>query len=657
MGTLKVDVIEAADLIAADSNGKSDPYVTLGLVVDDSGKLEKQHTKIIYKTLNPTWNQSFTFNVDYKSQGFIFRVWDHDMVGTNDPLGHVLIELASLPDEEPQDMWLTLQEVEHGRLHVKMLWTPSAAAPTGSASKGNMVMMLRDETRRLRDAYKALGGNPAAIPETPPNVERLILNTEVQMEGLTKIQKEVVDTTSERLSHQLHSNRSLTWAETSLKTAVFGTAGGAVDCPSVEIPFSTQMPPVPFGAPMRAYFYVGEGFFNCASYGVLPISTVASLKAWEEIIHSDPVLFRLKTFTIRLAPLVSKVTTFVHCDPNDFQFILNPNAAMSAVMKSITWTTGDRLVYLSCDTEANKAIYNWVKAHHPVEVIEIQVPLPTPTAGIAFQLKTELEALLASGPVPRIASFSHVSAGGYILPAKEIVSAFHKYKIPVCIDGSQAVGQFPIDINTLMAEYYIGSLDRWCYCPLGTAFLVAQPHCQQGLTTLTVSYNYGHGYEQEFAYYGLQDFSNWLSVGTGLQFVEKVCGGWSRVWDYCDQLAHDAVKLLKERWFPSEEKPLSYQKHSAHYGRMPTIPLPGGANMDSAVAAELTAYMLLKHNISALFLILPIRDVPTLCVRLTFQVFNDLYEVDALANAISAINGRYREIHVLNEMPPDVLLP
>lgn len=131
----------------------------------------------------------------------------------------------------------------------------------------------------------------------------------------------------------------------------------------------------------------------------------------------------------------------------------------------------------------------------------------------------------------------------------------------MCIDGSFALGNVPVDLSTLMPEYYVGSLDRLCFTPPGTAFLVAQPHSRQGLTPLTVSYYYGQGFEQEFSYYGLQDFSNWLAVGHTFQFItkgvvaiflilfmKKVCGSFSKVIEYRSALAKQAANLLSALW-------------------------------------------------------------------------------------------------------------
>lgn len=53
-------IIQAADLPALDIGGTSDPYVKVFLLPEKKKKFE---TKVHRKTLNPTFNESFTFKV------------------------------------------------------------------------------------------------------------------------------------------------------------------------------------------------------------------------------------------------------------------------------------------------------------------------------------------------------------------------------------------------------------------------------------------------------------------------------------------------------------------------------------------------------------------------------------------------------------------
>lgn len=88
VGVLRLEVLKARDLRAADMLGTSDPYVVLRV-----GAGEYQ-TKTIHKTLNPDWGefQGQDFIVyDLEQQVFI-EVWDEDKFSQDEALGVVLVE-------------------------------------------------------------------------------------------------------------------------------------------------------------------------------------------------------------------------------------------------------------------------------------------------------------------------------------------------------------------------------------------------------------------------------------------------------------------------------------------------------------------------------------------------------------------------------------
>jgi len=92
-GFVKIIVHSGTDLVAADTNGKSDPYV----VVEFAG--QKFKTPKIPKTLNPVWDASFQLPKGSAPVDVSFNVWDHDQVGSDDFLGkaELQVELATLP--------------------------------------------------------------------------------------------------------------------------------------------------------------------------------------------------------------------------------------------------------------------------------------------------------------------------------------------------------------------------------------------------------------------------------------------------------------------------------------------------------------------------------------------------------------------------------
>jgi len=94
---IKVTIINGKNLISKDSNGLSDPFIVI--YFNDN----KEKTSVKYKTLNPEWNESFTFKttlVDVKSV-IQFTMFDKDPV-KNDYMGEisVLLSEAHLLDKQ-----------------------------------------------------------------------------------------------------------------------------------------------------------------------------------------------------------------------------------------------------------------------------------------------------------------------------------------------------------------------------------------------------------------------------------------------------------------------------------------------------------------------------------------------------------------------------
>ncbi|KAM4744075.1 LOW QUALITY PROTEIN: multiple C2 and transmembrane domain-containing protein 2-like [Anableps anableps] len=90
VGLLQIKVIKATDLIAADLNGKSDPFCVLELGND------RLQTHTVYKNLNPEWNQVFTLPVRDIHDVLIVSVFDDDGDKAPDFLGKVAIPLLSI---------------------------------------------------------------------------------------------------------------------------------------------------------------------------------------------------------------------------------------------------------------------------------------------------------------------------------------------------------------------------------------------------------------------------------------------------------------------------------------------------------------------------------------------------------------------------------
>ncbi|RCI15482.1 hypothetical protein L249_3572 [Ophiocordyceps polyrhachis-furcata BCC 54312] len=103
--TFTIKVVEAEDIKACDPNGYSDPYVVFG----DEYQKRLHKTRVIHRSLNPRWDESFDITVQGPIN-VIATVWDHDTFGDHDYAGRTALKLdpAHFGDYLPRELWLDL---------------------------------------------------------------------------------------------------------------------------------------------------------------------------------------------------------------------------------------------------------------------------------------------------------------------------------------------------------------------------------------------------------------------------------------------------------------------------------------------------------------------------------------------------------------------
>uniref|UniRef100_A0AC35U6D9 Synaptotagmin n=1 Tax=Rhabditophanes sp. KR3021 TaxID=114890 RepID=A0AC35U6D9_9BILA len=127
-GKLTVVVLEAKNLKKMDVGGLSDPYVKI-VLMQGGKRLKKKKTSIKKCTLNPYYNESFSFEVPFEQiqkVSLLITVMDYDKLGSNDAIGKCILGCGATGAElrhwmdmlasprRPIAQWHTLGSCETG---------------------------------------------------------------------------------------------------------------------------------------------------------------------------------------------------------------------------------------------------------------------------------------------------------------------------------------------------------------------------------------------------------------------------------------------------------------------------------------------------------------------------------------------------------------
>ncbi|KAL9649764.1 hypothetical protein ABK040_009579 [Willaertia magna] len=126
-----IKIFKGINLIPADLNGKSDPYV---LITSDIDYFTPHRTKTVLKTLNPEWNETFQLinnsNRTIEKTIIHFQVFDWDKFTKDDDLGNFHYNLNEFKPNEEEIYTVTLNNVKSGQLQFSITVKRSQEQPT-----------------------------------------------------------------------------------------------------------------------------------------------------------------------------------------------------------------------------------------------------------------------------------------------------------------------------------------------------------------------------------------------------------------------------------------------------------------------------------------------------------------------------------------------
>src|SRR5215217_1068033 len=230
-------------------------------------------------------------------------------------------------------------------------------------------------------------------------------------------------------------------------------------------------------------------FLNHGSFGATPEPVFAEYGRWQRELERQPVEFLGRRAEDLLDEARAAMAAYLGCARDDLVFVPNATTGINVVAKSLPLEPGDEVVGTDLEYGACERSWEWFCQQRGASYIKAHVPLPLTSPDEV------VEAIFAAvTPRTRVIFLSHVTSGTALrLPVEAVARRAREAGIVSVVDGAHAVGQWPVDLRTIDADFYASNFHKWLCAPKGSGFLYARPEHQQWLESPIVSWGWVEG--------------------------------------------------------------------------------------------------------------------------------------------------------------------
>uniref|UniRef100_A0A0B6ZZS0 Aminotransferase class V domain-containing protein n=1 Tax=Arion vulgaris TaxID=1028688 RepID=A0A0B6ZZS0_9EUPU len=403
--------------------------------------------------------------------------------------------------------------------------------------------------------------------------------------------------------------------------------------PSFEDYISTGEKSVTFGKNAKKEFFLLEEsccFLNHGAFGGVLKQALQTAQKWQEHAERQPLRFYDRQLLPLLVHVARRLAAFVGCDPKDLVLINNATFGINSVLASFPLKCADVILTFNITYGATKKL-----VHHictKTGAINREAIIQFPVTG-KQQILELLERELDRGDI-KLVIVDHIPSNApVIMPIADMIQACQRANVRVFVDGAHALGALSLNIAALDPDYYVSNAHKWLCCPKGAAFLYVKRGLQHQVRPVVVSHGLGSGFNSEFIWSGLHDYSPMLSLHTVLDFWSAL--GPDHIRGYMTKTAIDGGHILTEAWQTRLAAP------DDMFGSMVLVELPTSIqSMFSTIdydAAEMVQNILYKD----FDIEVPVKSLQgQLYVRISAHIYNEKSDYDKLAYAIKLISQR-----------------
>jgi isopenicillin-N epimerase len=388
----------------------------------------------------------------------------------------------------------------------------------------------------------------------------------------------------------------------------------------------------PFGHAMLEHWSLEPDilYLNHGTVGVTPNRVMRAQQALRDQIERQPARFMLRELEhhtkdvplqkSRLRVAADAVASFLGVQGDDLVFVDNATTGINAVLRSLALESNDEILITDLTYGAVAKTAQFVARERGARVVIIEPPFPQTSPEQVIEAITS-----AITSKTKILVLDHITApAALVLPVREIAALCRARGVPVLVDGAHVPGALELDIAALGVDWYVGNMHKWAFAPRGCGVLWAAQHRQNGLHPTVISWGLDQGFTQEFDLVGTKDPTSYLTAPDGIAFIRDL--GEDAMRQHNHDLAWRGAHALADHLGTKLTVPREMT------GCLVSVPLPISAGSSFDEAFSLQHALLYQDRIE-----IPILEIRgRLYARISAQVYNDISDIERLANAIKA---------------------
>lgn len=295
------------------------------------------------------------------------------------------------------------------------------------------------------------------------------------------------------------------------------------------------------------------------------------MRGYQKLTEACPDKFLRYQYIDLLDKARERISRLVNAPTDECVFVTNATTGINTVLRNLVYKEKDVIIYFDTISGATDRTLKSIKETNPQVTLrkvghgqDFAYTLPCTHPDILNAFSQTISRVLYEGYTPKVAVFDTiVSKPGVRFPFERLTKMCKEYGILSMIDGGHGVGQIPVNLSQLDADFFVSNCHKWLYTPRGCALLHVPKRNQHLLrTTFPTSYGYEpideagtknndlqgsnkSGFVKLFEFVGTTDNSPFYCVPAALNFRQNLCpGGEEGLYNYIRHVAQRGADLL-----------------------------------------------------------------------------------------------------------------